>query len=238
MFPTYNEMYALEEFKIHGEYQMLEKLKSIPMNTVFDVGCNIGEWTRMMRAFQPTAAMHMFEIVPSTFQKMIRNIPLDPNVFPNSYGLSNEIKEIPIKIVTDNDRVSTTVLNLAHNNSMIKTALVVSGEFYTKHNDIEYIDFLKIDTEGHEYETLLGFLNHIKSGAVACIQFEFGFINVLTKKLLIDYYQLLSPFGYVIGKLTPTGVLFKEYHLFDEDFSGSDYIAVHNSRQDIINAIR
>lgn len=238
MFPTYNQHYAITEFQKHGEYQMLEKLQKIPMNTIFDVGCNIGEWTRMVRRFQPKALIHMFEIVPFTFQKMLRNIPLDNGIFANSYGLSNETREIPLKIVTDNDRVSTTIMNIAHDNQVFTKGLVSTGEFYTKHYDIQYIDFLKIDTEGHEYETIQGFSSLVSEGKIACIQFEFGYINVLTRKLLMDYYQLLTPYGYKIGRLTVDGVKFKEYHLLDEDFNGPDYVAVHESRQDIIDLVK
>lgn len=237
-YPTYNEQFAAEEFKLHGEYQMQEKLRSIPMATIFDVGCNIGEWTRMVREFQPIALIHMFEIVPFTFQKMLRNIPLDNGIFANSYGLSNETREIPLKVVTDNDRVSTTIMNIAHDNHVNKKGLVSTGDFYTKHHGIEYIDFLKIDTEGHEYETLEGFMPLISAGKIATIQFEFGYINVLTRKLLMDYYELLAPYGYKIGRLTKEGVKFKDYHLMDEDFKGPDYVAVHQTRQDIIDLIK
>jgi FkbM family methyltransferase len=235
--PTYNKKYALEEFQLHGEYQMQEKLSTIPMTSIFDVGCNIGEWTRMVRGFQPKALIHMFDISPFTFQKMLRNIPLDNGIFANSYGLSNATKEIPLKVVTDNDRVTTTVMNIAHDNSVYKNALVSTGDFYTKHYGIEHIDFLKIDTEGHEYETLQGFMPMIEKGKITCIQFEFGYINVLTRRFLMDYYQLLTPHGYLLGKLTKEGVKFKDYHLMDEDFKGPDYVAVHNSRPDIIELI-
>lgn len=236
--PLYNTDFALYEFKLRGEYQLQEKLRSIEMHSIFDVGCNIGEWTKMTRAFQPVSLIHMFEVSPFTFQKMLRNVYLDNGIFANSYGLSDGVKEIEFKIVTDNDRVSTAVLNITHDNAVIKNALVATGDFYMRHYGIPYIDFLKIDTEGHEYSVLEGFLPQLQQGIIGCIQFEFGYINVLTKKLLIDFYQLLVPYGYVIGKLTPDGVSFTDYKLFHEDFSGSDYVAVHQSRTDMIDLIR
>jgi hypothetical protein len=42
----------------------------------------------------------------------------------------------------------------------------------------------------------------------------------------------------VLGKITPEGVKFKDYILFDEDFQGPDYLAVHKSRQDIIDKVK
>ncbi len=234
---NYNTENALMEFKIHGEYQLMEKLRNIEMHNIFDVGCNIGEWTKMARSFQPISLIHMFEASPFTFQKMLRNVRLDNGIYANSYGLSDSVKEIQFKVVPDNDRVSTSVLNLTHDNSIVKNALVSTGDFYIRHYDIKHIDFLKIDTEGHEYFVLQGFKPQLENQMIACIQFEFGYVNILTKKLLIDYYQLLTPYGYKIGKLTPEGVSFKEYKLFHEDFSGADYVAVHQSRTDIIDLV-
>jgi FkbM family methyltransferase len=234
MIPDYTTEYALHEFKLHGEYQLMEKMKYISMKTIFDVGCNVGEWSRMTRSFQSLANIHMFELVPRVYQQMIRNHVIDDNMYPNSFGLSNETKDVVIKEVLDNTRVSTMVLNLRHDNSVLKKAVVVHPETYTQYHDIDYIDYLKIDTEGHEYFVLDGFKNMIEQGKIGCIQFEYGYACILTRKLLIDFYQLLTPYDYILGKLTPEGVQFKDYILPDEDFQGPDYIAVHKSRRDII----
>lgn len=235
-FPEYTRDYAMQEFLLHGEYQLLDKLKNV--NTIFDVGCNVGEWSRMARTLYPTAEIHMFEVVPQTFKKMLRNNVLDSNTHPNNFGLSSTLGTIPMKIRADNDRVSTSVLSLRHDNSFIAEGLVIPGDTYCRVQNIQYIDYLKIDTEGHEYSVLEGFTQMFQQEKIGCIQFEYGYISILTKKLLIDFYQLLTPHNFVLGKITPEGVKFKDYHLFDEDFQGPDYFAVHKSRQDIIDRVK
>jgi FkbM family methyltransferase len=234
----YNTEIALEEFKKHGEYQMMQKLSDAGFNTIFDVGCNQGEWTRMVRSFHTEANIHMFEIAADTYRKMLCNITLDEKIVPNNFGLSSVLGEHNIKYVPNNDRVTTTVRDIHHEGSVWKHAIVLPGDMYAKMHNIGYIDFLKIDTEGHELFVLEGVKNLLTQGHVAMLQFEYGYINILTKNLLIDFYKMLSPLGYHIGKLTPDGVLFKEYHLLDEDFKGPDYVAVHNSRPDLINFIK
>lgn len=235
-FPEYNSDYAMQEFVLHGEYQLLHKLSNV--NTIFDVGCNVGEWSRMARSLYPDASIHMFEVVPQTFKKMLSNNVLDDNIHPNNFGLSNTMGTIPMKIRADNDRVSTSVLSLRHDNSFISEGLVVPGDTYCRVHNIQYIDYLKIDTEGHEYSVMEGFTQMFQQEKIGCIQFEYGYISILTKKLLIDFYQLLTPYNFVLGKITPEGVKFKDYHLFDEDFQGPDYLAVHKSRQDIIDKVK
>lgn len=235
--PEYNTDWATHEFQISGEYQMMEKLQGIELPTIFDVGSNIGEWTKMVRRTHPNSNIHMFELIPHTFQKMLRNIQLDDKMFPNNFGISNETKNIPVQYVTDNDRVSTVVMDILHHNSVAKTALVSHPKFYLEQFDISYIDFLKIDTEGHEYYVLSSFMELLQGGNIGVIQFEYGYINVLTKNLLIDFYKVLAPLGYHVGPLKPEGVEFRPFKLFHEDFQGPDYVAVHQSRGNIIELL-
>jgi len=237
-FPEYNQSYAEHEFAIHGETQLHEKLRQHNMRTIFDVGCNIGEWSRMTRRYHPVSDIHLFEIVPQTFSKLISNNMLDANMFPNSFGLSDKLATVDLKVVADNDRVSTSVLNLAHDNSFYLTGLGVPGDTYCQMHNISQIDFLKIDTEGHEYRVLEGFHSMLQQEQIKIIQFEYGYISILTKKLLVDFYELLTPLGFEIGKLTPQGMQFKNYQLWDEDFKGPDYIAVHKSCPQLIAAVK
>lgn len=235
MLPEYN---AIEEFQTHGEYQLLEKLVPVGFNTILDVGCNRGYWTQMARSFHQNAHIHMFEISTRTYRHMLQEQTLDDKMVPNNFGLSNSFREIPVKYVPHNDRVTTTISDIRHDDSVWTTGVVLPGDVYLKMHDISYVDYLKIDTEGHEYEVLQGFENILTKGHVAVIQFEYSFMNVLTKNLLIDFYKMLNPLGYVWGKISPDGIEFKEYHLWDEDFHGPDYIAVHKSRPDIMSLIK
>lgn len=231
----YTTEYAMGEFSAHGEFQMMSKLPQL--QTVFDVGCNIGEWTRMTRRLHPAAHIHMFEMVPFTFDKMLQNGVLDAGIHPNNFGLSNTTGISTFRYAPQNDRVSTTVLDIYHTDSVINHGLITTGDQYCLSRGIEDIDFLKIDTEGHEYSVLEGFEYRISAGLIKMIQFEYGYAAVLTKKLLIDFHKMLDE-KYVIGRLTPEGVQFKSYHLLDEDFRGPDYVAVLKTEIDIINRIK
>ena len=99
------------------------------------------------------------------------------------------------------------------------------------------IDFLKIDTEGHEFHVLKGFEQSLDAGLINVIQFEYGKVNVLSRALLYDYYQFFEKKGYVVGKIFPHFVRFKPYEYFDENFIGPNFVAVKKSRADIINVI-
>ena len=224
---TYTSEYAQSEFEQHGELWLQQKLEN-KLNTIFDVGSNIGEWTRMARKYNPNAEIHTFEVMAPTYRKMLSNIVIDDKIYPNGFGLGDENGPITMRYKPEYDAVSTSILNLRLDDSLIKTGLVMKGDDYVASREIDKIDFLKVDTEGAEERVFKGFEHCLRQGRIKMIQFEYGYICVLTKWLLKDSYEYLTQFGYSLGKLTPNGIQFHDYALYHEDFQGPDYVAVHN----------
>jgi hypothetical protein len=57
----------------------------------------------------------------------------------------------------------------------------ISGDEFCRQAGIKHIDFLKIDTEGHEVDVISGFLQMLKKRKISFIQLEVG-MNVENKK--------------------------------------------------------
>jgi FkbM family methyltransferase len=235
---VYDTEFALNEFSIAGEVQMMDRLSQFNLKTIFDVGANIGEWSKMALQRNETSEIHAFEPMPYVFRNLIKNISNDERVIPNPFGLSSKMEMRDMLFSRDNDRLTTPCLELARENPEIIPLIMVAGDDYCRSRNIYSIDILKIDTEGHEFQVLKGFENMINEQKISLIQFEYGFANVLTKDLLIDFYRLLRPLGYVIGIQTPNGVVFRDYILPHENFMGPNYVAVHANDAHIINAIQ
>ena len=225
------------EFNIHGETWLWDQLKHKPPTIAFDVGCNVGEWTKMVRRNCPETEIHAFEIIGSTFQKYYHNVKYDTMVFPNGYGLSDKEEIIPIKYAKYNDRISTGLSNLRIDNHESILGFARTGDIYVSENKITHIDYLKIDVEGIGHKVIKGFKNTLLENKISVIQFEYDRTCILERFLLIDYYEILQPLGFIIGKLRPGGVEFKEYSLFDENFDGPDVIACHRSQTDLISLL-
>jgi FkbM family methyltransferase len=236
MEPVYNSEYAQQEFAEHGELWILGMLKN-KLETIFDVGCNIGEWTRLARQLHPESKIHMFEIIPETFDQMVVNITLDNYIHPNPFGLSDQSGKMLMKYKPEYSAVSTHLMNLRLDGSEIRTGLVMVGDDYCESRKIEKINYLKIDVEGAEKYVLSGFNRMLQEQRIDIIQFEYGYAAILSKFLLIDAYEYLEPFGFKLGRLTNGRVKFHPYTLLDEDFQGPDYIAVHESKQDLIQLL-
>lgn len=228
---VYDREYAQSEFALHGELWMQEKLAG-KLNTIFDVGSNIGEWTYMARQHQPQAEIHTFEIIPNTYRKFLKNIDIDDKIVPNGFGLSNQAGTLDMKYRPDYDAVSTYLHDLKVDGFEWRKGLTMTGDQYVDSRQIDYIDYLKVDTEGAEGMVFEGFNETLRRGKVGIIQFEYGYAAILSKWLLVDAFRLLTPLGFHLGRLTKDGIMFHEYALYHETFNGPDYVAVHASKME------
>ena len=233
VFEPYSKEYARKEFALHGEDWILQKLNG-QLKTILDVGSNIGEWTRMARELHPDAEIHTFEVVPETYRKFLVNLTLDDKIVPNGFGLSDTCGTLPMKWRKDHDAVSSHLAKLAIENAEWRDGIVFTGDQYIKSRSIDYVDFLKIDTEGAEGMVLKGFSESLKNAKIGVIQFEYGMAAILSKFLLVDAYELLQPYGFYLGRLHQGRIEFHEYNLPAENFSmysdSQDYVAVHQTK--------
>ncbi|MCW8826094.1 MAG: FkbM family methyltransferase, partial [Gammaproteobacteria bacterium] len=205
--------------------------------TVFDVGGNVGDYSLLLRKYFPNAAIHTFEIIDDNIVTIQEKNAGDNNITINSFGLSNENGTIDVKYYGKGSGLNSLHDYPHSGESVWKECEIRKGDDYVQENGIESIDFLKIDTEGSENLVLEGLLDTLKNRDVKVIQFEYGYINIISKFLLYDFYQFFDELGYTIGKIYPKRVEFKEYSLKDENFFGPNYVAVKKSETEIIESL-
>lgn len=228
---------SAKEFATHGEDWFCQKLGSTYPNVIFDVGANVGEWSKMARHFCPTADIHAFEVINSTFHKLYHNVKYDEKIYLNNFGLSNTEEISTFKFIPHNDRISTGLPLLRFDDSRPVTGLLRTGDSYVNEFDIGYIDLLKIDAEGMGNRVLKGLMNTLQAGKIGAIQFEYDRACILERFILIDHYEMLCPLGFKLGRLRPGAVEFKDYSLYDENFDGPEYIAVHQNNSPLLSAL-
>lgn len=222
-------------FKKNGEFSVLQKISESQkeIGTIFDVGANNGDWSKCAAQLFPNTTIHAFEIVPETFKILDFSLRTYKNVVCNGFGFSDIEGSTPVFFSSDKDGIATCTPNFSEDFHKIEThcieASVTTGDKFCMENGIDSIDYLKIDVEGHENKVLKGFDNMLKTGKIKVIQFEYGYVNVLTHFLLKDFYEYLESFNYKIGKIYPSYVDFREYNYCDENFYGPNYLAVHTS---------
>jgi FkbM family methyltransferase len=225
----------------NGEYWLLSRLRRFNPATIFDVGANRGEWSEHCAKVFPSAKIHSFEIVPQTAERLRARINGNPNVVVNQFGLSDVNGESSVYIDPERDWLSSTVEGTEVINCGVTRRIsgrTATGDDYLAEHAIDQIDFLKIDVEGAEHRVLNGFARGLADRRITVIQFEYGHINIFSHFLLLDFYRLLEPLGFSLGKLYPDGVAFKPWDALAENFYGPNYVAVLSGRHDIIDAVR
>lgn len=223
----------------NGEIALLDRMRRFPLKTLFDVGANQGCWTLAVRERFPDAEVHAFEVVPATRQALADAVGATDKVRIVPLGLGSAPGSIGVYYYPEAPALSTALDYPHHSGKREQLSLpVTTGTAYMREFGITHIDFLKIDVEGMEMEVLRGFDSAIRAGQVDVIQFEYGKASILNKILLRDYWLFWRERGFVMGKIYPRCVDFKEYTLDDEDFIGPNFLACRLERQDYIRALR
>ncbi|MBK5210577.1 MAG: FkbM family methyltransferase [Flavobacteriaceae bacterium] len=123
---------------------------------IIDIGANVGFFSLAAFSKYPKAKIYAFEPHPYCF-KVLKNYKqefkrFDWNIFNQAVSNKNE----NIFLNTNNLEGFTTVTSVFKKSKDIKVFAVkaVSFDTFLEENKIDYIDFIKLDCEGSEYEIL------------------------------------------------------------------------------------
>jgi FkbM family methyltransferase len=230
------------DFDKNGEATVLSKLSlaGLVKGNVFDVGANVGDWSKTAAGFFPNARFHCFELSPATFQTLQANLE-DGRFVLNNMGLSDKRQEIEFRDFGKNSEVNTLLVGMDYHKHIpftLTKAQVETGAAYCEANGVSSIDFLKIDVEGAESLVLKGFAPMLEAGQIRCIQFEYGYANGDAHFLMKDFYQFFESYGYKIGKISRKKVLFSDFFYQLNDFdSGPNFMAVGKVVQELIEIL-
>ncbi len=167
----------------------------------FDVGGNKGEYSALLRESFPESHIHTFEPNPNTYSVLTNKLGSKIKAVNKGVGAENGELELFF------DKNNTTSVQATSDPEILrviaKTENIISEKIevitldtYCKENKITSIDLLKIDTEGFELEALMGAKELLNQGAIKMIQFEFNEVNIVKRRFLKDFYELLEAFDF------------------------------------------
>jgi FkbM family methyltransferase len=222
------------DIAINGEAALLRFVSREPgFHRLFDVGANQGDWTAIASDCFPNGEVHAFEIAEPTFHRLQARLGRQANVILNNCGLADREETVVLTFCPEHPELTTADV-LPHDvPTQQLSARVTTGDAYLAARGLEQVDFLKIDVEGLELRVLQGFAKTLRNHPPKVIQFE----HHLGRAYLVDYYHLLKPLGYRLGKLYSTYVDFREHHGSMEDGIGPNYVAVHTSQERLIERL-
>ena len=209
--PWYNN----DNPKTNGEVDYIRKLP--PNRVVFDIG------TKEHSDFADyPGEVHYFDPVPKFIDTLMTHSTQNTRNMYNKFGLSNKNGELVYYPRYDAFYNRTASCGVDDNANAI-TLQVRTAKDYIIEKNIQSIEFIKIDTEGHELCVIQGFGEHLSK--VKCIQFEYGGTYIDTKTKLIDVVDYLRSAGFTKFSYLHTGGNTVEITDFTDHYQYSNIIA-------------
>ena len=176
----------------------------------------------------PARDIRSFEPVTSIFEELVINTRILDRVSCANVALSDHKGSLQLFLVDGNSSITSAYpSDITSQKSVIVP--MVTGDEWCADMGIMHVDLLKIDVEGHEGAVLRGFQGMIERAEIDVIQFEFNTWAIASRALLKDLYELLTPFGYQVGKLYPGRIDFAPYSADLEMFRRSNRVAVRGA---------
>lgn len=230
-------------FYANGEAFVMDSLSTYLTNSItFDVGANRGDWSRMVSSRSTDCVIYAFEPSPTTFRSFLEPSTLGISTIKCcNIGLGSVDSLLPFKEYLNGDALSTFVTKADFHSleSSIVNVEVKTGDRFCQANNIDKINFLKIDVEGFEFDVLKGFEDMISDHCVDLIQFEYGYTNADSGHILKDMYKFLTDKGYAVGPIKPKGVIFMDFDYALNNFnSGPNFLAVSPKASHLVEVLR
>ncbi len=169
-------MFNNDNPKTNGEYLFYLNIKD-KINIIFDIGCR-----KDSEFIDFQGEVHYFDPVKEFIDDISKQVNKNLKSYFNNFGLGEENKNIYYypKYQSFYNRVNSCGICDDKN----KICLTIkTAKSYVEENNIDSIDFIKIDTEGYDFNVLKGFENYLE---------KFGFckFSYLTNKgtKLIDNF--------------------------------------------------
>ena len=217
----------LHDIICNGEMRLLREV--LPRaKTAFDVGANVGLWTRAALQANPQLAVHCFEPSKTTFEALLAN-RFPAQVVCNQFALGERVGRTALYTAESGSEANSLHCREAVGcrRSRTEDVVVRTLDEYCSERAIDQIDFLKIDVEGNELAVLQGSREMLEGGKISSIQFEYGGTYLDARILLKDVWDYIANVapGYRFYKLYPNGPkLVPTYRQSLETFQLSNWV--------------
>lgn len=186
-------------------------------NPIFiDIGANKGDFTWLALSIHTTGTVHTFEPVPEIYNHLTTRFKDDNRVKLYNFGFFNEDKDNIDFYYLKNNQKDINASGMSslyyrkdvfpqYENEKISVKVIKLDNMI---DEIPKVNYIKIDTEGGEFDVLTGGINFIKQKTPEFIQWEYGgcfidsnktgkqvteFLNELGYEMINPYFQHITP---------------------------------------------
>jgi FkbM family methyltransferase len=210
---TFRGGHGLTAAEEHFLFRIKDRLQN---GVLLDVGANHGAYARLLHTLAPRARVIAFEPHPTTFAHLQRFLSDQPAIELINKAVGAAAGEVRLYDFQEEDGSTQASLSASavalYSDKVVEHAVTCTTiDAFMQDNGIERIDFLKIDTEGHDLSVLQGAARALREGRIGLIQFEFIPANIATGVTMRQFFEILP--RHRISRLCLNGALrpFKQY---------------------------
>jgi FkbM family methyltransferase len=188
------------EFERHKFRDFHKLLPRVEVRTIFDVGANVGKTVAQARRFYPESEIYAFEPVKASYEEMVSLIgPDDKGV--HTFNAAVGARPGEGFITAEGTRPQNRLVE-ANSRRQTQPVQILAGDEFCESHGIPRINFLKIDTEGHDLDVLRGFQKMLGEERIDLLQVEAGMTAGNNLHVPLDRFQgYLEPMGYSLFRI-------------------------------------
>ncbi|HEY4786111.1 MAG TPA: FkbM family methyltransferase [Bacteroidales bacterium] len=209
-------------FNINGEKKIMEYF--LPNSSIIlDIGANIGQYSEKILSIlgEKDYKLYVFEPSIKCFKELQEKFTSSKIIFYN-YAISNFSGEKDFHEINDTGENSSLIFaNAKGNYKRYKVEVKQLDELFPEGNNI---DFIKIDTEGNDFNVLLGAKQLLKDKRIRAIQFEYNDSWRYAGHTIIDAINFLNETDYLTYLIRPDGIYEFDYQFWGEYYHYSNFL--------------
>lgn len=194
--------------------ELLEMCRLLGIETIYDIGANVGTWSLLAKSIFPQASIQAFEPLESCREAFLRNTALVDGIDFHGVALGpdDRVATMHIGAITDTSSLLPPCDQADFKEAAARELPVRSLDAFVVANKIPEPDLLKLDVQGYELEVLKGAPMMLRRAkAVLC---EVSFVPLYKGQCLFaDVVTFMSLAGFSLRAFaveTRTGVALEQ----------------------------
>lgn len=189
--------------RYHKASRPFAQFTGLGIQTIIDVGANVGQFAKEIRTLLPDAEIHSFEPLPDCYEKLRKSMAGDPKFSAYPFALGDTSSNTTINRSDYSLSSSLRPMAEAHKKLFPHTAGQTTEEIRVERLDDALAGkelasriLLKIDAQGYEDKVLAGGSSTLSKSDVALL--EASFVELYEgQPLFEDIYALMHDAGFV-----------------------------------------
>ena len=209
----------------NGENLLMSLMRG-RIDTLLDVGANVGDWSdHVLRDIAPAARGLLFEPNPVAAGRLRARFGGNPRIEVIEAAVSDQAGRVRFFQEAGCGVTSSLVPGASNVEAAVIDVESVTLDEVLLQRKWPSVDFLKIDAEGHDDNVLRGARSLLERRAIRCLQFEYGASWAPNGSTLAKTIRFLEGFGYVVRAITRKGPIPYSYPEFREFFRYCNFAA-------------